>query len=67
MVAYEYYCSDETGRVHFIGVVPERRRKLQRITDESILNLVKTILGENAGLSNLFFVQMTIDEAGIIP
>jgi len=65
MVAYEYYWRDETDRVHFIGIIPERRGKLERITDESILNLAKIILGEDAGLSNLLFAQITIDEAGV--
>ncbi len=64
MVAYEYYWKDETERFHSIGVVPERRRNSERVTEESILNLVKIILGENAGLSNLSFVQMTIDPTG---
>lgn len=67
MVAYEYYCRDEADRVHSIGIIPERRGSLERITDKSILNLGKIILGENAGLSNLFFVQMTIDDTGAIP
>jgi hypothetical protein len=65
MVVYEYYWRDETDRVHFIGIIPERRGKLERITDESILNLAKIILGEDAGLSNLFFAQITIDEARV--
>jgi hypothetical protein len=65
MVAYEYYWRDETDRVHFIGIIPERRGKSERITDESILNLAKIILGEDAGLSNLLFAQITIDEAGV--
>ena len=65
MVAYEYYWRDKADRVHFIGVIPERRGKSERITAESILNLAKIILGEDAGLSNLFFAQITIDETGV--
>ncbi len=66
MLAYEYYWKDEENRVHSIGIIPERRRGSERITDESILSLGKTILGEEAGLSNLFFVQLTIDETVLI-
>ncbi len=66
MLAYEYYWKDEENRVHSIGIIPERRRRSERITDESTLNLGKTILGEDAGLSNLFFAQVTIDEPGLI-
>jgi hypothetical protein len=65
MVAYEYYWRDKADRVHFIGVIPERRGKSERITAESILNLAKIILGEDAGLSDLFFAQITIDETGV--
>ncbi len=61
MIAYEYYWRDEADRFHSIGIIPERRGSLERITDESILNLGKIIVGENAGVSNLFFIQMTID------
>ncbi|MBM4324539.1 MAG: hypothetical protein FJ115_13345 [Deltaproteobacteria bacterium] len=61
MVAYEYYRKDETNRFHSIGIIPERRETLGRITDASILNLGKIIVGEKGGLSNLFFVQLTID------
>jgi len=65
MVAYEYYWKHETEGVHFIGIMPERRGKSERITGESILNLGKITLGEHAGLSNLFFAQITIDETGV--
>jgi hypothetical protein len=61
MVAYEYYGKDETNRFHSVGIIPERRESLERITHESILNLGKMIIGEHIGLSNLFFVQITID------
>ncbi len=66
MLAYEYYWKDEENRVHSIGIIPERRGRSERMTSESILNLGKTILGEEAGLSNLFFAQLTIDETGLI-
>jgi len=66
MRAYELYLRDAIGGLHLIGMLPERRKNPERITDESILNWGKIILGENAGLSNLFFVQITIDDTGVI-
>ncbi len=66
MLAYEYYWKDEENRVHLIGIIPEGRVNSERITSESILSLGKTILGEEAGLSNLFFAQIMIDETGRI-
>ena len=66
MLAYEYYWKDEDNRVHSIGIIPERKGRSERITSESILNLAKRILGDEAGLENLFFAQLTIDETGSI-
>ncbi len=66
MLAYEYYWKDKENRIHFIGIIPERRRRSERITGESILNLGKTILGDETGVNNIFFIQVTIDESGLI-
>ncbi len=66
MLAYEYYWKDEENRVHLLGIIPERRRRSERRTSESIWNLGKTILGDETGVSNLFFVQVMIDESGLI-
>jgi len=38
MTAYEFYLRDERGKEHFIGILPERRGKPERITNDSILN-----------------------------
>ncbi len=66
MLAYEYYWRDDENRVHFIGIIPERRRGSERISEESILNLGKTILGEEVGISNLLIAQLTIDKTGLV-
>jgi hypothetical protein len=38
VVAYEFYWLDLKGDHEIIGVLPERRNKPERITQESILN-----------------------------
>jgi hypothetical protein len=38
MVAYEFYWRDEKGKEHLIGILPERRKNPERITEESIFN-----------------------------
>ena len=38
MLAYEFYWVDKTEESHFIGILPERRKKPKRISKESILN-----------------------------
>ena len=63
MVAYTFYWVDEREKVHFIGLIPERRRNPERITKESIMNFGRTILGDNVDSNNIFFIPVTIDES----
>jgi len=58
MVAYEFYCRDETEKIHFIGILPERREKRERITSESILNWGRTVVGDDSSLNDIYFVQV---------
>ncbi len=58
MVAYEFYWRDETERIHFIGILPERRKKQERITPESILNWGKKVIGDYSELNDIYFVQV---------
>ena len=46
MRAYEFYWEDKEAKEHFLGILPERRKNPERITDESILNWGRMILGE---------------------
>ncbi len=62
MVAYAFYMFEEIEKVHFIGLLPERRKNPERITQESISNFVRTLLGDEPGMGNLFFIEITIDE-----
>jgi hypothetical protein len=58
MVAYEFYWRDETERVHFIGILPERRKKTERITQQSILNWGMKVIGDSSGVDSVYFVQV---------
>lgn len=58
MLAYEFYWLDRTEKAHFIGILPERRKKQERITQESILNWVKLILGEETNIKDIYFVKV---------
>lgn len=62
MVAYVFYWIDELEKAHFIGILPEKRKNPERITQESIVNLGRRIVGNNADANNIFFIQVTIDE-----
>ncbi len=60
MILYKLYVRDQEGEEHFLGIVPERRNDPKRITDESVVNLSKSILGPDAEilLDSLRFVQV---------
>ena len=62
MVAYEIYWLDPTGGYQIIGVLPERRKNPERITQESIMNWRGRIFGKDLNTEDTFFIQVKIDE-----
>jgi len=58
MIAYEFYWHDETGKEHFIGILPERRNKPERITKESVLKWGRKIIGDQSEVNNIYFIQV---------
>jgi hypothetical protein len=58
MVAYEFYWCDGTEKVHLIGILPERRKDKERITQESILNWGKMVIGDTSEAKDLYFVKV---------
>jgi hypothetical protein len=62
MVSYEFYWRDEIGRDHFIGILPERRKKPERITKESIISWGKKVIANNTEVKDIFFTQVAIND-----
>jgi hypothetical protein len=60
MMAYEFYTRDEIGKAHFIGILPERRKNPEGITEESILNWAWNTIGDNSDVNNIYFVRVEI-------
>ncbi len=58
MIAYEIYWSDGTGKEYFIGILPERRTKSERITKESVLNWGRKVIGEYTKAKGIFFATV---------
>jgi hypothetical protein len=61
MVVYEVYWLDPTGEYQLIGILPERRKTLIRITKKSVMNWGKMLLGDNVDSKKIFFKRLTID------
>ncbi len=58
MVAYEFYWLNQKETAHLIGILPERRKKPERITEESILNWGKMVVGENSEVKDMYYVKI---------
>jgi hypothetical protein len=69
MVAYEFYWRDPIKGYQLIGKLPEKRKNFTRITQESVTNLGKKMLGENVDANDIFFIKITKDKdtKGILP
>ena len=60
MSAYKFYWFDKTEEAHFIGILKEKRESLLRITRESVLNLGRKVIGDNADATNIYFIQVEV-------
>jgi hypothetical protein len=61
MCAYEFYRFDKTEKAHFIAILQEKRENLLRITKESVLNLARKVVGDNADVTNIYFIQVEVE------
>ena len=62
MVAYEFYWFDFAKGYELIGILPERRTNLERITQESIVRWGENIFSKEIETKNIYFIQVTLDE-----
>ena len=62
MLSYEFFCVDEIGKAHLIGIIPERRKQTERITKESVMQRLGMLLGESVNLNYFFVTQVNMDE-----
>ena len=60
MTAYEFYWEDKEGREHFLGILPERRKDPERITQASILNWARIVIGEWVRINNVRFDEVEL-------
>ena len=42
------------------GLLQEKRENLLRITQESVLNLGRKVIGDNADVANIYFIQVEV-------
>jgi hypothetical protein len=62
MVVYQFYCSDPVKEYDLIGILPERRKDPKRITDASVMNWGKMLLGDHESKKTIFYKKVTLSE-----
>jgi hypothetical protein len=45
-----------------IGILPERRKHPERVTQKSVMDWVKKVFGDNLSTKDIYFIQVTINE-----
>ena len=58
MLAYQFYRMGEDGKDDLIAILPERRRNPERISDRSILNWAKEVIGNGCNGQCIYFVEV---------
>lgn len=66
MLAYELYSFNNISGYELIGVLPERRKNLMRITEDSIMRWGRMLLGDNTDNNSIYFKRVTLDNKGRI-
>ena len=64
MVAYQFYWYDPVKGYELVGVLPERRKKPERITQKSIMGWAEKVFGDKFSAEDICFIQVTINEHG---
>jgi hypothetical protein len=62
MTAYELLLFDKIKVYKVVGVLPERRKNLARITQKSVRNWGEKYFGNKFDINEIFFFRITIDE-----
>jgi hypothetical protein len=62
MIAYEYYWRNDMRGYELLGVLPERRKDIYRVTSKSIIGFGKKFWGGNVDMDNILFIRISIDE-----
>jgi hypothetical protein len=61
MVGYKVYLFDKTKGYELIAVLPERRKNEKRMTEETVINWGRTLLGDGVKGKDILFERVTIN------
>jgi hypothetical protein len=61
MVAYEFYRPDPVKGDQLLGILPERRKDPERITQKSIMGWAEKLFGDDVSTKGIYFIPVTIN------
>ena len=67
MIAYEIYRRDPGGEDCLLGVLPERRKTLERINEESVMNWARLLVNVEMTENFLSRISASFRYTGLIP
>jgi hypothetical protein len=62
MLVYEFYFRHNIKGNELIGILPERRRGTERVTQESIMNWAKIVFSDTLDINRVYFVPVTLEK-----
>jgi len=60
MVVYEVYLRNKKGEGELIGILPERRINMDRVTSDSLDEWLKMVFGDTFDANDIFIVRKTV-------
>jgi len=60
--AYEFYWHNPLKGYELLGVLPERRKNSERITQQSVMDWAANIFADHLSTEDISYVQVTINE-----
>ena len=63
MLAYEFYFRNKVKGDELIGILPERRKKPERVTHESIMKWAKIVFSDTLDVTNIYFVPISLEKS----
>ena len=63
MLAYEFYFRNKIKGDELIGILPERRKKPERVNQESVMKWAKIVFGDALDVSNIYFIPIRLGKS----
>ena len=64
MIAYEFHLHDPVKGSGLAGILLEKRKNPERITQESVMQWGKKFVRKDFNRKDIYFIQVTIEDTG---